>query len=79
MYKINTHVIPLNENFEIDANDYINYRNAKEYKPSGNASYYGTRSVKTNSNEYMYVWISGNITYTTSSNSDLEVCFAGCI
>lgn len=27
MYKINTHVIPLNENFEIDANDYINLGN----------------------------------------------------
>lgn len=61
-----------------DANDYVNYRNAKEYKPSGSASYYGTRSFKT-SNEVMYIWRAGNITYTTASNSDLEVCFAGCI
>lgn len=62
-----------------DANYYVNYRNAKIYKPNGNASYYGTRTYMKSIGGYVYVWRAGNVSYTTSSNSDLEVCFAGCI
>lgn len=62
-----------------DANDYVNYRNAKEYKPSGSASYYSTRSFRETYNECMYVWITGIISYSPATNSKLEVCFAGCI
>ena len=62
-----------------DANDYVNYRNAKEYKPSGSASYYSTRSFRETFNECMYVWRTGIVSYSPATNKDLEVCFAGCI
>lgn len=62
-----------------DANDYVNYRNAKEYKPSGSASYYSTRSFRETFNECMYVWITGIVSYSPATNKNLEVCFAGCI